>query len=173
VTILVLLLILVVMLVLRALVGRSVRQHEAQIGLERRTIVAADDSRIGVPTLRSARYRLVGRPDHLVISGGVIIPVEQKPHSRQLRYSHVLQLAAQCLLVQEVYGQRPPYGIVVLAGGRQQQIAFTPELERRLVATMKEMRGILARHQEPGRCWVQAKCTVCGFQRICWGSYPT
>jgi len=51
--------ILVGLLVMRAFVGRSVREHAAQIGLKRRTIVTADDGRIGAPTLRSASRRLV------------------------------------------------------------------------------------------------------------------
>jgi CRISPR-associated exonuclease Cas4 len=168
VSVLMLVLVLLLVLLVRALLARSMRRREVALGVETRTIVAADDSRIGAPTLRSARFRIVGRPDHLVRSGGVIIPIEQKPHARQLHDSHVLQVAAQCLLVQEVYGQRPPYGIVVLADGHKQVVPFTPALERRLLATMHEMRTIIASRREPGRRWVEHKCASCGFQRVCW-----
>ena len=49
--------------------------------------------------------------------GNALIPVEQKPSARRLQPSHILQVAAQCLLVEEAYGVRPPYGVVALSGG--------------------------------------------------------
>jgi len=52
---------------------------------------------------------------------------------------------------------------VVLAGGRRQSVAFTPELERRLLATMDEMRDFLETGREPGRRWVDHKCLAGGY----------
>lgn len=117
----------------RSWLGRSIHRREAPLGLEQQTIIAADNSPLGASTLRSARFRLVGRPDHLLRSYGFIIPAEQKRRSHDLHDSHVLQVAAQCLLVQEAYRRRPPYGIVVLAGGRQIRIAFTADLENAIL----------------------------------------
>ena len=98
-------------------------RHQRQVlGLERGSIVAADDARLGMPTLRSDRLGLIGRPDHLLWSGRALIPVEQKPNARHPQPSHILQVAAQCLLVQEVYGIRPPYGLLVLANGVQERV---------------------------------------------------
>jgi hypothetical protein len=53
-------------------VGLGVHQRcrRSNIGLSDSTVLAADDSRIGLPTLRSERLRLVGRPDQLVRIGG-------------------------------------------------------------------------------------------------------
>jgi CRISPR-associated exonuclease Cas4 len=144
------------------------RRARGTLGLPNAPIVAADDSYLGAPTLRSVRYGLVGRPDQLIRAGGVVIPVEQKPRARQLQPSHVLQVAAQCLLVQEVHGVRPPYGLVVLAGGRQERVAFTRALEQRLLNTMALMRGLLRDGTEPGPRWVDAKCHACGFRTTCW-----
>ena len=59
------------------------------------SVVSADDSALGTPTLRSARYGLVGRPDQIVRVGRMLIPVEHKPKARRMQQSHVLQLAAQ------------------------------------------------------------------------------
>jgi hypothetical protein len=67
-------------------------------------------------------------PTHLVRVGRTLIPVEQKPSAHRVQLSNVLQVAAQCLLVDEVYGVRPPYGLLVLAGGVREQIQFTPAL---------------------------------------------
>jgi CRISPR-associated exonuclease Cas4 len=113
----VLIVLLIVCLVLVAWLTRWRRSERAGLGLSNEHIVAADDSATPVPTLYSARYRLVGRPDQLVRTGRMLVPVEHKPRTRRLQDSHVLQVAAQCLLVEEVYGVRPTHGLVVLAGG--------------------------------------------------------
>jgi CRISPR-associated exonuclease Cas4 len=164
----ILVLVLVLMITLYVALGRRTAKQREALGLTHGSIVAADDARIGSPTLRSKRLGLVGRPDHLLRSGGVFIPVEQKPHSTRLQQSHTLQIAAQCLLVQQIYRVRPPYGVVVLAGGRQERVAFTPELEQRLLHTMHEMREFLALGREPGPRWVDHKCRACGYRTTCW-----
>jgi CRISPR-associated exonuclease Cas4 len=152
------------------LLARRGMQHERrQLGLAAGAIVAADDSRLAAPTLYSPRLGLVARPDHLLRVGAAIIPVEQKPLARALRPSHVLQVGVQCVLVQELYGKRPPYGIVVLAGGDDNRVAFTPELERHVLRTASEMRGLLRSDAEPGPRWVAAKCNACAFRSYCWG----
>ena len=141
------------------------RQGRSRLGLDGGVVVAADDSRVGVPTLRSSRLGLVGRPDHLLRSGDALIPVEQKPSARRLQPSHVMQIAAQCLLVEETYGARPPFGIVVLAGGTRMKVSFTPDVERSLLRTMADMRELVATQAEPGPRWVAPKCQACGFVR--------
>jgi CRISPR-associated protein Cas4 len=138
------------------------------LGLEDGAVVAADDSELGLVTLRSERLGLVGRPDQILRAGRAYIPVEQKPSAGRLYTSHVMQVAAQCMLVHEVYGVRPPFGVVVLAGGRSHRVAFTPELERRVLETMRSMRRILATGDSPGPRWVAAKCTPCGYRDVCW-----
>lgn len=144
------------------------RERRTNLGVQHGTVVAADDSRLPSPTLRSERLGLIGRPDHLLRVGGAVIPVEQKPSATRLQPSHVLQVAAQCLLVEDVYGVRPAYGLVVLAGGRREQVAFTPALERSLLKTMIRMRALLANGVEPGPRWVAPKCRACGFRSACW-----
>jgi CRISPR-associated exonuclease Cas4 len=79
-----------------------------------------------------------------------------------------MQIAAQCLLVEETYGVRPPFGIVVLAGGTCEKVPFTPDLERRLLQTMADMRDLVATQTEPGRRWVAPKCQACRFVETCW-----
>jgi CRISPR-associated exonuclease Cas4 len=164
---------LVVLLIVALLLFASLRQlsrHERKaLGIGTAVIVSADDSELVAPILRSARYGLVGRPDHLVRIGRTLIPVEQKPSAHRVQSSHVLQVAAQCLLVYEVYGVRPPYGLLVLAGGVREQIQFTPSLERRLLETMSQMRQLLNSGVDPGPRWVAQKCRRCGFRRTCWG----
>jgi CRISPR-associated exonuclease Cas4 len=163
----------VVVLILALLLYVSLKQwsrrERTSLGIGSAGIVAADDSELAAPTLRSARYGLVGRPDHLVRMGGTLIPVEQKPSARRVQPSHALQVAAQCLLVQEVYGVRPPYGVLVLAGGVREQVQFTPSLERQLLDTMARMRALIISGDDPGPRWMQQKCPRCSYRASCWG----
>jgi hypothetical protein len=70
-------------------------RRRKSIGLTGSTVVAADDSHIGSPTLRSERLGLAGRPDHLVRIGGQLIPVEQKPRATRVHDSRALVMAVQ------------------------------------------------------------------------------
>ena len=164
----VLLLILAFAVLMYALLGRVLLRRSQNLGLVNGKVVAADDSRFGCPTLRSDRLGLVGRPDHLLRSGRHLIPIEQKPRAQRVHHSHLMQVAAQCLLVQEVYGVRPPHGVLVLAGGVRHEVPFTQDLERRLLETMSEMRELLAANTEPGPRWVASRCRRCGFAETCW-----
>ncbi len=151
------------------LLARWMRSRRGALRIAEGTIVSADDSLIRAPTLRSERLGLVGRCEHLLRVGGAYVPVEQKPSARRLQQSHILQVGALCLLVQDVYGVRPPYGVVVLAGGSQERVVFTEELERGVVRSMAEMRRMLENGEAPGPRWVPAKCRACGYHPVCWG----
>jgi CRISPR-associated exonuclease Cas4 len=163
------LLLCLVLAVAAYLLARWTRHRRSALGIADGVVVSADDSLIRAPTLRSERLGLVGRCDHLLRVGGAYVPVEQKPSARRLQQSHILQVGALCLLVQEVYGVRPPYGVVVLAGGSRERVVFTEELERGVLRTMADMRRILENGEAPGPRWVPAKCRACGYHPVCWG----
>ena len=159
---------LVATLLLFVLLTQWCRRQRAAVGLDHETVLSSDDSSAPIPTLCSWRYGLVGRPDQLVRLGRALVPVEQKPTARRLQPSHVLQVAAQCLLVQEVYGVRPPFGLVVLAEGVRQRVEFSTELEERLLETMAQMRAFMHAGAAPEPQWISAKCRHCGFRTTCW-----
>ena len=144
--------------------------HRVALGLGDSDIISADDSAIRALTLRSERLGLVGRCDQLLKIHGAYVPVEQKPTAPRLQQSHILQVGALCALVEDVYGVRPPYGIVVLAGGQREQVVFSESLERGVLRTMAQMRHILANGEPPGPRWVAPKCGACGYHHLCWGA---
>src|SRR6266849_386376 len=80
----------------------------ARTGLPTRDILYADvDSPLPQPApLISTRYRLSGKPDYLVRVKDGVAPVELKsgrsPSSGRPYEGHLLQLAAYCLLVEDV-----------------------------------------------------------------------
>jgi CRISPR-associated exonuclease Cas4 len=118
--------------------------------------------------LYDAGLNLTGRPDYLVKRKGHWIPVEVKSGwSPSVPYeSHVLQLAAYCILVERSTGQRPPYGILKYRN-RSYEIEYTPQLENDLMNLLVEMRHQMRRgeaersHDEPGRC------ARCGYRSMC------
>jgi CRISPR-associated exonuclease Cas4 len=118
--------------------------------------------------LFSARHRLTGRPDYLVHKDNHIIPVELKSGRAPERpyRSHILQLAAYCLLTEEVYRKRPPYGIIRYSNAGF-EIDYTNELERELLGVLEEMRAdmgardVSRSHNQPYRC------AHCGYRNEC------
>lgn len=164
-TILILLLLLCVLAYVATVVWSS--RQRRRLGLRAGRVTAADDSRLGSPTLQSERLGLVARPDHVLDVGGMRIPVEQKPSAQRVWPSHILQVSAQCALLEETTGVRPTHAVLVLANGQQQQVAFTPELERHLHDTMQQMRDVLESGEAPGPCWARGKCGGCGYRQIC------
>jgi len=118
--------------------------------------------------LFSPRHLLTGRPDYLVDDGKTKIPVEVKSTSCPSGpyRSHVLQLAAYCLLVEEEYGQPPPYGIIKYRD-QTYAVEYTDQLRAELLGVLHEMRRNLAAtdvspsHANPNRC------RSCGYREEC------
>lgn len=159
---------------LLALVGAGLlfyaRRQQQAAGLPIGKIVYVDTGawkRCQCP-LFSSRYRLTGKPDYLVREHGRIVPVEVKP-GRQATEPYerdILQLAAYCLLVEEEYGQRPPYGYL-----KYQQVVFrinySDDLFHRVLSSLQTMRrdscasDVSPSHNEPQRC------VRCGHRYAC------
>ena len=152
------------------LLFRAHSLHE-QSGLPGRQVIYTDAGtwfRNKKP-LHSAEHRLVGKPDYLVQQeNGEIIPVEIKsgiaPDTPWP--GHILQLAAYCWLVDEVYDIRPSFGILQY---RDQAftVDYSSELEERLLYVMQEMRqGHQAADIDRNHSDV-AKCNACGLREKC------
>lgn len=118
--------------------------------------------------LFSREFLITGKPDYLVSAEGAVIPVEVKSSRApaQPYASHVLQLAAYCLLVEQQTQQRPPHGIIKYAD-RAFEVDYTSDLEDELLETLDCMRADLEagdtsrNHAEP------ARCQACGYRDQC------
>ncbi len=114
--------------------------------------------------LRSRRYRLSGKPDYLTRQGEEIIPVEVKssrlPANGRPYHGHKLQLLSYCLLIEEVYGKPPSYGIIHYTGtpGGNVLVPFDADAREELLSVMAEIRAaahlpeVHRQHQNPHRC---------------------
>lgn len=118
--------------------------------------------------LFSRRFLLTGKPDYLVHDGDQITPVEVKSgHAPAQPYeSHLLQLAAYCLLVEERYDQRPSHGIVKYAD-RAFEVDYTPALENALLTTLDHLRGDLTAPNVPRSHDEPHRCRACGHRQQC------
>jgi CRISPR-associated exonuclease Cas4 len=119
--------------------------------------------------LFSQTHRLAGKPDYLVQQGREIIPIEVKSSAAPAdgpRRSHVLQLAAYCLLIEETYRHRPKYGIVKYAD-RMFAVDYTASLQAALLAVMAAMRSDLAQAEAHRSHDEAARCTHCGYRHAC------
>jgi len=109
--------------------------------------------------LVSERHGLQGRPDIIILKDGEHIPVEIKTGRtpRGALFSHVLQLAGYMLLVEELYGKPPPYGLIRYSE-REDRVEWTPETRMLVIFKMEEMRERLKtgaahrNHNRPGKC---------------------
>ncbi len=123
---------------------------------------------VRAPPLSAPRYGLIGRPDYLIRREGFFLPVEVKAAAapRRPHPSHILQLAAYCLLVEEVYGLRPPGGFIRYRD-RTFRVDYTPELRAALLRTLAAMRRDLEQGEAHRQHHRPARCRACGFRAIC------
>ena len=143
---------------LRALLAR---RRDARAG----TLVAID---AGAPAvLRSDRYRLSGRPDALRRRpDGRLVPVEFKSRPTPARgppRSHLVQVRAYCLLVEEATGAPPPYGILRYSDGGE----FRVRWDGRARDDLLRLRSEVDRPYDGRATPAPAKCARCAWRPVC------
>jgi CRISPR-associated exonuclease Cas4 len=108
----------------------------------------------------STQYGLRGLPDVVLRVEDELIPVEVKTGRvpKGPLFSHILQLAAYCLLIEERQGRPPPYGVLQYGKHVRHEIDYNDELKWTLVNKLIEMRQIIRsgeahrNHRRPGKC---------------------
>lgn len=148
------------------------RRGQRRSGLPSGRLVYADTGRwsaVAKPYF-SPRYRLTGKPDYLVASEAGLTPVEVKhtaaPAGGRAYDSHIMQVAAYCLLVEEAHGETPPYGLIRYTDATV-RIDYTPALRAQLLALLEQVRAARGQadvgrsHRDP------ARCRACGVRHAC------
>jgi CRISPR-associated exonuclease Cas4 len=156
------------------LFGLSNRQRKST-GIPGGRLIYADTRAWGpvAEPLFDPELGLTGKPDYLVEQGNQIIPVEVKtrrPPDNPFD-THIFQLAAYCLLVDRIYGKRPPHGILHYTSEsgamRTFSIDYTHELEMAILNMLDELRA-MEHHKEVNRSHNSTKiCQSCGYRSIC------
>ena len=114
----------------------------------------------GESIMESPTYGLRGLPDVVLRVEDELIPVEVKTGRvpKGPLFSHILQLAAYCLLIEERQGRPPPYGVLQYGKHVRHEIDYNDELKWTLVNKLIEMRQSIRtkeahrNHRRPGKC---------------------
>ncbi len=118
--------------------------------------------------LFSERYRLTGTPDYIVTTDRGTVPVEVKPGRTEAEphESHLLQVLAYCLLIEETEGKRPPYGLLRYSTDTF-RVDYNRETRAYLIAMLDEMR-LAAGGPEVHRSHTAAgRCKACPYRDVC------
>ena len=118
--------------------------------------------------LKSEKYNLRGRPDFILEREGKGVPVEVKTGRvpKGPFFSHIIQIAAYCLLIEEETGSPPPYGIVRY-GDTEFEVDYDEDLKELLISKLEDMREILKTkdvHRNHNR---KGKCKNCSRRDLC------
>lgn len=172
-----LIMVLVWMLVLAYLLYRLLVSTEVidslrdEFNLGEGTIETPDGLDRSSPVLKSQKYNLCGRPDYLLKEDDLRIPVEVKTGRppRAPFFSHILQIGAYCLLVEEVFDQKPPRGQVRYGFEEEpHDIVWDAKLKALVLEKLEEMNQILASDLEAHRNHNRAgKCHNCSRKQGC------
>ena len=135
-----------------------------------RHIISYIDSQKKKPKLFvSEKYRLSGRPDFVLLIEDEHIPVELKTGRvpRGPLFSHILQVATYCILMEEEFGNPPSHGIIRY-GQVENEIEYDEALKDMVLKKANEMRGFLIsggdvhrNHNKPGKCKHCSRRNVC------------
>ena len=144
------------------------RATRAKYEMTEGRLVYVDSDREKPKLFVAKRYGLSGRPDAVLLEGDQHIPVEVKTGRtpRGPLFSHILQIAAYCLLLEEEYGKAPPYGVIRYGDGSH-DIEYNEDLKRRVLQKMGEMRACITKgeahrnHNRPGKCVHCSRRSVC------------
>ena len=120
--------------------------------------------------LRSSRYRLAGRPDAVRrTSDGRLVPVELKSRRAPPRgpsRSHLVELWAYCLLLEEASGHAPPFGVLRYAD-REFRVRWDDASRSQLLAVRAEVDRPYDGRATPSA----ARCARCSFADVCDARY--
>lgn len=117
--------------------------------------------------LWSDRLGLVGKGDVVEFTDGVPYPVEYKVGNRWTRLSDMIQLCAQGMCLEEMFGVPVPAGALFYKASRRRlEVPFTPELRAEVERVVAEVRRLLGQDQLPPPV-ADARCPNCSLIDIC------
>jgi len=147
------------------------RRFGQKSGMPRGEVIYEDASGRAQEQFISKRLLMAGKPDYLMKDrNGDLIPVEVKssnaPRAGRPYESHLMQIAAYFLLLEDVLQRPVPYGLIRYRN-RTLRVANTDELRARLMDVIAQMRSqmrmLMARdvarrnHNRAQRC---SRCSV-------------
>ena len=148
-------------------IRNSIQKTKEEHAIPEGNIIYSDLNKPAKP-LFSKQHMLVGKPDYIVEHEKQYIPVEIKNTITNMPYkSHIMQLAAYCLLIEEKYNTKVPFGLLVYGNGEQYRIPFDNNLKFELKETMKQIRYQIKANTIKRNHDSLNKCRACSFFDSC------
>lgn len=115
------------------------------------------------------RLGLIGKCDVVEFwPDGTIYPVEYKHGARRQRDNDDLQLTAQALCLEEMFGREVNRGAIFHAKSkRRREVTFTTHLRVAVEQTVAEIRQMLVAGSMPPPLLADARCRECSLKDIC------
>ncbi|EKP95537.1 CRISPR-associated exonuclease, Cas4 family [Thermaerobacter subterraneus DSM 13965] len=116
----------------------------------------------------SERLGLIGQADVVeFLPDGTPFPVEYKSGPRLARRADEVQLCAQAICLEAMFGRPVPRGALYYHGGRRRrEIAFTPSLREEVERVTQEVRRLLQQQQLPAPV-ADRRCCHCSLLDTC------
>lgn len=116
----------------------------------------------------SERYGLIGKCDVVEFSaGGLAYPVEYKHGAKRDKLHDNIQLAAQALCLEEMFGHPVPMGAIYHASSkRRREVAIDDALRATTIATIEAVRAMLQAGNLPAPNWDE-RCRNCSLADLC------
>jgi CRISPR-associated exonuclease Cas4 len=161
-------LLLVVIGAVLLIISRRLRQDS---GMPEGEVFYEDASGRALEQLVSKRLLMAGKPDYLVEDrSGNLIPVEVKSSKAPLAGlpydSHLMQLAAYFLLLEDVMRSPIPYGLIRYRN-RTLRVANTDELRASLMDVVAQMRRAMASGAAQRNHTQATRCSRCSMSHAC------
>jgi CRISPR-associated exonuclease Cas4 len=126
--------------------------------------------KIRAPSYFSEQYMLSGKPDYVIKKGDDYIPVEVKTGRvpRGPFFSHIVQVVAYCMLVEDHFERAPPHGILEYSDHIQHPIEYDEKGKAMVMEKLDEMREMLNGEKKPYRNHNRkGKCINCSRRGSC------
>jgi len=146
-------------------VAEALREKHNLIG---KTLDFVDDQKRNTKLFVSSAHAIRGRPDYIILQGEDRIPVEVKTGRtpRGPLFSHIIQLGAYCLLIEDEFGRPPPFGILRYEG-MEHEIEYNADAKKLVLTKLGEMRAALAKGEAHRNHNRRGKCIGCSRRSGC------
>jgi CRISPR-associated exonuclease Cas4 len=131
------------------------------------------DRRGGVQTLRSVQLRsfalgVAGVADVVEKRGDALTPVEYKRGKPKAHRADEVQLCAQALCLEEMFGVQVPEGVLFYGAVRRRHpVAIDAELRALTVQVAHNARDMVRAARTPSPIWVAKLCGACSMADLC------
>lgn len=115
----------------------------------------------------SKRLNLVGKADMVEFNGDVLYPVEYKSGRHRAGHHEVLQLCAQAVCLEEMFGVRVEKGALYWHGSRERrEVVFTETMRAHLEEVVAAVHKMVAGHIVPPPV-NDKRCKDCSLKESC------